>query len=595
MTRHDATPSRAGKAVPGVLAAAGLIAVVTLVARIFGFGRWLVFSQSVGTTCVGSVYQAANQLPNVVFEVAAGGALAAVVVPIIAGQLARQDDAKAARTASAMLTWTLALLVPLSLCLALAARPLSGFLVDDDRCAGSTDLTASMLVVFSPQIALYGVGIVLAGVLQAHRRFLGVVLAPLLSSLVVIGTYLLFGALAQGKGDDLARLPAQASTALAVGTTLGVAALSLTLLVPVHRAGIRLRPAWTFPEGVARRAGALAGAGLVALIAQQVAVLVTLWVSQHRGGTGTLNVYMYVQAVYLLPYAVLAVPVAMSAMPALATGLDQATLVPGLDQETLATGLDQATPTTGADQRSLARAQATLAASARAIIVATSAGAAVLFAVAVPTGAFFGALDAGRHSPAGQEALAALPAALSAFAAGLVGFGMAALLTRALYVQGRPAVAGGLVAVGWSVAAIAPLLMLQDDAGPRDTLIVLGLASSVGMTLAAVGLFFAVRGAWGASAFRGFGRSAAVALAAGVVSAALGRALAAALDPAGLVAGALVAALVAVVVVTLCAVAIWFGDRNSALLVLARLPGRARDEKAATDDAATDDTGRLTR
>lgn len=575
MTRHDATPARAGKAVPGVLAAAGLIAVVTLVARVFGFGRWLVFSQSVGTTCVGSVYQAANQLPNVVFEVAAGGALAAVVVPIIAGQLARQDDAKAARTASAMLTWTLALLVPLSLLLAVSARPLSTFLVDDDRCAGSTDLTASMLVVFSPQIALYGVGIVLAGVLQAHRRFLGVVVAPLLSSLVVIVTYLLFGALAQGKGNDLAALPAQASTALAVGTTLGVAALSLPLLIPVHRAGIRLRPAWTFPDGVARRASALAGAGLVALVAQQVAVLATLWVSQHRGGTGTLNVYMYVQAVYLLPYAVLAVPVAMSAMPALATGLDQATL---------ATGSDQATPAMGADLRSLMRAQATLAASARAIIVATSAGAAVLFAIAVPTGAFFSALDAGRHSPAGQEALAALPGALSAFAPGLVGFGMAALLTRALYVQGRPAVAGALVAGGWFIAAIAPLLTLRDDAGPRNTLIALGLASSVGMTLAAVGLFVAVRGAWGASAFRGFGRSAAVALAAGVLSAILGRALAAALDPGGLVAGALVAVLVAAVVVTLCAVSIWFGDRDSARLVLARLPGRAREEKSPSDD-----------
>jgi len=576
MTLHDETSAgtngagqagKAGKAAPGVFAAAGLIAVVTLAARAFGFGRWLVFSQSVGTTCVGSVYQAANQLPNVFFEVAAGGALAAVVVPIVAGQLARQDTAEAARTASAMLTWTLAVLVPLSIVTATSARQLSTFLVDDDRCAGSTDLMASMLVVFSPQIALYGVGIVLAGVLQAHRRFLGVVVAPLLSSLVVIATYLLFAALAQGRVNDLAGLPGQASIVLAVGTTLGVAALSLPLLIPVHRAGIRLRPTWSFPVGVARRAGALAGAGLLALVAQQAAVLATLWVSQHRGGTGTLNVYIYVQAIYLLPYAVLAVPFAMSALPALATGLDQAVLAPDSDQAVLATGPDHA---------SLSRAQSTLASSARAIIVATTAGAAVLFAVASPTGAFFSALDAGRHSPAGQAALGALPDALSAFAPGLVGFGMAALLTRALYVQGRPAVAGGLVALGWSIAAIAPLILLQEDAGPRNTLLVLGLASSFGMTLAAVGLFVAVRRAWGATAFRGFGRTAAVALGAGVLSAILGRALAAVLDPDGLVAGALVAVLVAAVVVMLCVVVIWIGDRESARLALAKLTRRAR-------------------
>jgi len=554
MNRHDGTPARAsmaGKAAPGVFAAAGLIAVVTLAARVFGFGRWLVFSQSVGATCVGSVYQAANQLPNVIFEVAAGGALAAVVVPIIAGQLARKEWAAATRTASAMLTWALTVLVPLSILMAMAARGLSTFLVDDHRCAGSTDLVTSMLVVFSPQIALYGVGIVLAGVLQAHRRFLGAVLAPLLSSLVVILTYLLFAALAQGSGNDLARLPSQASTTLAVGTTLGVAALSLPLLIPVHRAGIRLRPTWSFPDGVARRASALAAAGLLALVAQQIAVLVTLWVSQHRGGTGTLNVYVYVQAVYLLPYAVLAVPVAMSAFPAMATGSDQA---------------------------SLARAQSTLAASARAIIVAACAGGAVLFAIALPTGAFFSALDAGRHNPAGQEALAALPGALSAFAPGLVGFSLAALFTRALYVQGRPAVAGGVVALGWLIAAIVPLAMLHDDVGPRSTLLLLGLASSVGMSVAAVGLYVAVRRAWGPAAFRGYGRSAVVALGSGALSATVGRGLTGVLHPEGLVAAAAVAALVAIAVVGLFAVSIWIGDRETARLAAAKLPRRARRE-----------------
>jgi len=153
---------------------------------------------------------------------------------------------------------------------------------------------------------------------------------------------------------------------------------------------------------------------------------------------------------------------------------------------------------------------------------------------------------------------------------------MAALLTRALYVQGRPAVAGGLVALGWSIAAIAPFLLLQKDAGPRDTLLVLGLASSFGMTLAAVGLFVAVRRTWGATALRGFGRTAAVALAAGVLSAILGRALAAVLDPDGLVAGAVVAVLVAAVVVMLCAVVIWIGDRESARLALAKLTRGAR-------------------
>ena len=80
-------------------------------------------------------------------------------------------------------------------------------------------------------------GIVLAGVLQAHRRFSRRRLAPLLSSLVVIAAYLAYGALAHGQGDDLAALPRAATLALAAGTTLGVVALSLPLFVPVPRAG----------------------------------------------------------------------------------------------------------------------------------------------------------------------------------------------------------------------------------------------------------------------------------------------------------------------------------------------------------------------
>jgi hypothetical protein len=70
-----------------------------------------------------------------------------------------------------------------------------------------------------------------------------------------------------------------------------------------------------------------------------------------------------------------------------------------------------------------------------------------------------------------------------------------------------------------------------------------------------------------------------VALGAGALAAIVGRALAAALQPDGLVAGAVVAVLVAFVVVTLCGASIWIGDRQSARLVLARLPSRFRSGK----------------
>src|SRR5206468_5389643 len=63
-------------------AAAG-VAAVTIASRLVGFGRVAVLSHTVGTSCVGDTYQAANSIPNVVFEIVAGGALASLVVPVL--------------------------------------------------------------------------------------------------------------------------------------------------------------------------------------------------------------------------------------------------------------------------------------------------------------------------------------------------------------------------------------------------------------------------------------------------------------------------------------------------------------------------------
>jgi putative peptidoglycan lipid II flippase len=472
--------TRTRTAATGIAGAAGLIAVTTLVARAAGFARTLVFADSVRTGGVGAVYNSVNALPNVLYEIAAGGILAAVAIPVIAGHLGRGDEPRAHHSASALLTWCLAVLVPLAALLALLAPVLSGWIVDP-RIPGGGDAGTLMLRVFAVQIPLYGIGIVLVGLLQAHRRFFAPALAPLLSSLVVITTYLTYGALVDGATDPTA-VDRSALQLLAWGTTVGVAALSLPLLVPAWRVGWRWTPTFRFAEGDARRSASLAIAGLVALVAQQLAVVVTLWVSNHDGGAGAVSVYGYIQAVYLLPYAVLAVPVATAAFPTLARGGDAGSV-------------------------------ATLARSLRAVLVLSGLGVAVLAAAAPSVQAFFVALDArrgdGRTSAA---ALAALGDALTAYAPGILGFGAAALLTRAVYVRGRPRVAGVAVAGGWVVAALVPLALLRADAGPTRTLVTLGVSSSAGMTVAAVALGVLVHRAWGSGALGGAVRTVVVVL-----------------------------------------------------------------------------------
>jgi putative peptidoglycan lipid II flippase len=489
--------------------AAAIIAVATLLARLAGFARTLVFSGSVGAAGVGDTYQTVNMLPNVVYEVAAGGALAAVAVPLIAGQLGagRREDAD--QTASALLTWALAVLVPLSVLLALAAPWLSDLLLGDTAVPGSADLGTTMLVIFAPQVALYGVGIVLAGILQAHRRFLAAALAPLLSSLVVIAAYLGYGLVAE-RSTTPADISSGAVWVLAGGTTLGVVVLSLPLLVPAARAGVRLRPTFTFPDGVARRAGSLAGAGVLALVAQQAAVAATLWLTHapRTVDTGVVNVYTYVQAVYLLPYAVLAVPIATSAFPALA-------------HSTAAEELAQQVGTSARD---------TLAGALRGILLLTAGAVTVLMAVSRPVGVFFASFDRGADA-GGAAALAALPGALSAYAPGLVGFSVTALLTRALYVRGRPIHAALAVAAGWALAALVPVALIPEGSGAGVTLGVLGIGSTLGMTVSAAVLALLVRSAWGVEAVQGAGRTLGSAVVAVAVGLAVGDTVARGLSP----------------------------------------------------------------
>ena len=475
-----------------IAGAAGLIAVTTLLARLFGFARILVFADSVRARGVGEIYQSVNALPNVLFEVAAGGILAAVVVPLIAFRIGAGERDRAERTASLFLTWALVVLVPFSLLLFASASAISGWLIEDFD-PRAHEVATTLLRIFAVQVPLYGVGIILTGLLQANKRFLAAALAPLASSVVVLVSYLWYGSIVDGQVAP-SLVSDEAIQVLGWGTTLGVVVLSLPLVVPAMRTGWRWTPALRMPRDDAHRIAALAGAGVIALLAQQVAVLVTNYLANHSGDRGAFPVYLYVQAIYLLPYAVLAVPVATSAFPFLAASS-------GAGEET----------------------SATLSRALRAVLVLTGLSAGVLVAVAPAVGAFFTLLDARRGSDgASPAALAALPGALTAFAPGLVGFGLTALLTRALYVRGRPMDAGIAAALGWAVAGLLPLLLIGTGQGAAATLRWLGLASTLGMTLSGVALVLLVRRTWGPDATRGSGRTSGALVAAAAVAVMVG-------------------------------------------------------------------------
>ncbi|TFV43768.1 lipid II flippase MurJ [Blastococcus sp. TF02A_35] len=478
----------------GVAGAAALIAVLTVLARLAGFGRTLVFTNTVGPGSTGDTYLAANNIPNIVFEVVAGGALASLVVPMLAGGIASGDREQVRRTASALLGWTLLVLTPLAVLLALFAEPVARLLLGGGAEA-EVQLASRFLLVFAPQVVLYGIGIVLTGVLQAHRRFAGPAIAPLLSSVVVAGAYLVFAGMGGGQGvDDLSR---PAELVLGVGTTLGVVALSLSLVLPLRGLRLGLRPTLRFPVGAAPRVRRLAVAGVLTLASQQLVAAVAIRLASDAPD-GTQVAYTAAMTVFLLPWAALAVPLATSAYPGLAERAESG------------------------DEPGYRRALAPVAVLTVAV---TAVAAAAVLASAGPLARVF--LAGGSTAE-----VAALRDAVVAFMPGLPGYGLVALLTRALYARGLWKAPTACVLGGW-LLAVAADLVLAAALPAEDRALALGAGHSIGVTVAGAGLLAVVVRVSGGAALHGLGRTGPAALLAAALGAAAGLAVARALgaDP----------------------------------------------------------------
>lgn len=437
-------------------AKAGQVGTFTMASRLLGFLRWVVQAATVGSGAMAGAYSSANQIPNVFYEVVVGGALAGTVVPLLAGAIAHGQREKVRETASGLLGLTLALLVPLAVLMALFAEPLAQLLVTSDTrmgadkaaityWSGSHQLVVAFLRMFALQIPLYGLGVVLTGVLQAYNRFTWPALAPIFSSLVVMLTYGIYGALID------AGHYAQAVLTLGWGTTAGVAALSLPLLWPVHRLGLGLRARLRLPAGTFTQLRSLAGAGIAALIAQQISVLTVVAVARRYGSAGTIAIYQYTQAIYVLPYAVLAVPLATVVYPQLAARLAA---------------------------KHVSRETNDLIANSTALVtLAACVGSGALMLGAPVAQQVFGLITAVDY----------MGAALVAFAPGLVGYALIYQLTRVLYVLDAARSAALATCLGWLVVAGASW-MFSANAKGAAVLVYLGAASSAGMSLAGVAL-----------------------------------------------------------------------------------------------------------
>ena len=317
MTAPSVSPAdgddRSARARASLTLAAG-----TLTSRILGFVRTFLLAVTIGTVNAADAFGVANQLPNTMYQLTAGGVLTAVLVPQIV-QATRSADGGSAyinRISTLAIMLFTASAAVLTLC-----SPLLIALYTHDWPADRVALATAMAYLCMPQVFFYGLYALLGGVLNARSVFGPYTWAPVANNLIAIAGLaaflLIYGA------DSTGVVPiedwAGGRTLLLAGSaTIGVAAQALILFVFWRKANIRFRPDFTFRHVGLGATFVAAGWILANVVIEAIVGLVqsnvlTFASADRAAGDVALigNQGMsYVFLVYVLPHSIIAVSIA---------------------------------------------------------------------------------------------------------------------------------------------------------------------------------------------------------------------------------------------------------------------------------------------
>lgn len=219
------------------------MAIGTMASRILGFVKGIVLGIAIAgsSVTVANIFEGANNLPNLIFLMIAGGVFNAVLIPQIA-KASKQPD-KGTDFISRLLTLGVIGLLVLTAVVMALVTPIMG--LSTSFTGKNLELAITFGLFLLPQIFFYGLFSLLGQVLNAHNSFKAYAWAPVLNNVVAIAGLLVFIAVS-GRATTNPHTVDNWTTGqtwmLAGTATLGIIVQSAVLLIPVHRLGLKLRP-----------------------------------------------------------------------------------------------------------------------------------------------------------------------------------------------------------------------------------------------------------------------------------------------------------------------------------------------------------------
>jgi putative peptidoglycan lipid II flippase len=321
----NGAPPSAGAGAPGpagasIVRSSGVMAVGTLASRVTGFVRTAILIYALGTHDLGNSYQLANTVPNAVYNLALGGVLTSVVVPLLVSAAKRDKDRGEAYDQRIFTLGVLALGV-ITVVATAAAVPITDLYGHGIGNAATYHLTVLFAYFFLPQIFFYGVSSLAGAILNARGRFGAPMWTPVINNVVVIvigGAFMLFA--------GLNRTPENISAAqiqlLGIGTTLGIVLQTAALIPSLRRVGFRWRPRFDFRRAEVSEIGRMGGWMFGYVLTTQVSFLITAVVANLAGakvsqadpGAGY-AAYGNAWQLFQLPYAIVGISVITAMLP----------------------------------------------------------------------------------------------------------------------------------------------------------------------------------------------------------------------------------------------------------------------------------------
>jgi putative peptidoglycan lipid II flippase len=305
---------------PSLAHSSGVMAVGTVASRFTGFVRTAVLLYAIGTQNLGDSYNIANNLPNAVYNLALGGILTSVVVPLLVNA-ARTSRDRGEAYDQRIFTLGVIALGGITAIATAATVPITAIYGHGLPNAATYHLTVIFTYFFLPQIFFYGVSSLAGAILNARGSFAAPMWTPVVNNVVVI---LASVALIITAGTN--RTPQDISTGavqlLGIGTTLGIVLQTIAMWPSMRRVGFRWRPRFDFRRDEVAEIGRMSGWMFFYVLANQLSFVTTTIVSNDAGARvcGTCAGAGYAAfsnswQLFQLPYAIVGVSVITAMLP----------------------------------------------------------------------------------------------------------------------------------------------------------------------------------------------------------------------------------------------------------------------------------------